>query len=312
MISRRDLGILTGSAMALAASAKGAAATPGLGNAIRPGSFPGFWDAEGDVRRAGGMLHWRSAGSASRRPPLVLLHMLGGWSDDWRMVARPLAAERRVIAFDLPGHGLSAWHGGPPEVQTVEETAALIAGAMTELGLGQVDLAGTSLGGCVAVALAAGMPERVRRLVLPSCALGKGRSWDDIRAKEADQLRGGMFNAAGDPLPGGPEALVKVFGVRDAARISAEQNASRQQAGRWIRPQERGVALTDFSRLMARIPAPTLLLYGENDTFFPSYRPIAEAALRHSQTVVLPQASGLPVLDDPAATAAAIRQFVDA
>lgn len=312
MLSRRDLGILTGGAMALAASAKGAAAPPDLGNAIRPGSFPGFWDSQGEVRRAGGVLHWRSVGHASARPPLVLLHMLGGWSDDWRMVARLLAPDRRVIAFDLPGHGLSPWQGLPPEVQTVEETAALIAGALSELGLGQVDLAGTSLGGCVAVALAAGMPERVRRLVLPSCALGKGRSWDDIRAKEADQLRTGMFNAAGDPLPGEPEALVKVFGVRDAARISAEQNASRQQAGRWIRPQERGVALTDFSRLMARITAPTLLIYGENDTFFPSYRPIAEAALRHSQTVVLPQASGLPVLDDPAATAAAIRQFLDA
>ncbi|MGE8133993.1 alpha/beta fold hydrolase [Novosphingobium subterraneum] len=312
MLSRRDLGILTGGAMALAASAKGAAATPDLGNAIRPGSFPGFWDSQGDVRRAGGVLHWRSAGRAEQRPPLVLLHMLGGWSDDWRMVARLLSPDRRVIAFDLPGHGLSAWQGPPPEVQSVEETAALIAGAMTELGLGQVDLAGTSLGGCVAVALAVGMPERVRRLVLPSCALGKGRSWYDIRAKEADQLRGGMFNAAGDPLPGGPEALVKVFGVRDAVRISAEQNASRQQAGRWIRPQERGVALTDFSRLMARITAPTLLLYGDNDTFFPGYRPIAEAALRHSQTVVLPQASGLPVLDDPVATAGAIRQFLDA
>ena len=72
------------------------------------------------------------------------------------------------------------------------------------------------------------------------------------------------------------------------------------------------MALTDFSRLMARISAPTLLIYGENDTFFPSYRPIAEAALRHAQTAVLPQASGLPVLDDPLATAVALRQFLDA
>lgn len=312
MISRRDLGILTGSTLALAASAKVAAATCERPVATGRGSFPGFWDAEGDVRRAGGVLHWRSVGSAAQHPPLVLLHMLGGWSDDWRMVARLLATDRRVIAFDLPGHGLSEWQGPPPEVQSVEETAALVAGAMAELGLGQVELAGTSLGGCVAVALAAGMPERVRRLALPSCALGKGRSWDDIRAKEANQLRTGMFTAAGDPNPTGPEALVKVFGVRDAARISAEQNVSRRLAGRWIRPQERGVALTDFSRLMARISAPTLLIYGENDTFFPSYRPIAEAALRHSQTMVLPQASGLPVLDDPVATAAALRQFLDA
>ena len=141
MMNRRDLGILAGGTLALAATGRAVAASVD-GNALRPGGFPGFWDSEGDVRRAGGVLHWRSAGSAAQRPPLVLLHMLGGWSDDWRMVARPLATDRRVIAFDLPGHGLSAWQGLPPEVQTVEETAALIAGALSELGLAQFDLAG--------------------------------------------------------------------------------------------------------------------------------------------------------------------------
>lgn len=315
MISRREIGsgLVAAGILAAGGAAKAAGGKTGPApEALRPGGYPGFWDAEGDVRRAGGVLHWRAAGKGDARPPLVLLHMLGGWSDDWREVARLLASDRRVIAFDLPGHGLSAWQGLPPEVQTVQETAALVAGAMRELGLEQVDLAGMSLGGCVAVALAAAMPERVRRLVLPSCALGKGRGWADILAKEADQVRTGMFSAAGDPLPGGPDVLVKVFGMRDAARIAAEQNASRKRAGRWIRPHERGVALTDFSRLLARVAAPTLLIYGGKDTFFPGYRPGAEAALHDVRTVVLDQSSGFPVQDDPLPTAQAMRSFLDA
>lgn len=285
-----------------------------VGTAILPGAAASSpaesWQTQGDLRRAGGVLHWRSVGADTALPPLVLLHMLGGWSDDWRDVARILGQERKVIAFDLPGHGLSRWDGVPPRVQTVQETAGLIVGALLELGVGQADFAGMSLGGCVAVALAAAAPERVRRLVLPCCALGKGRTWADIEAKEADQVRTGMFSAAGDPLPGGPAVLQKVFGIRDATRIAASQNASRRVAGRWIRPQERGVALTDFTALLARITAPTLLIYGGRDTFFPAYRPLAEAALRDGRTVVLEGSSGFPVQDDPVVTAAAIGQFL--
>lgn len=296
MMNRRQMGgamLAAGAAAALPVRASG-----------------GIWDASGNVRRAGGVLHWRSIGVQGALPPLVLLHMLGGWSDDWRDVARILGKDRRVIAFDLPGHGLSHWDGAPPQVQSVQETAGLIAGALTELGIVQADFAGMSLGGCVAVALAAAMPERVRRLVLPSCALGKGRSWAEVVAREADQVRTGMFSADGDPLPTGPNVLRKVFGLRDAERIAAEQNASRKAAGRWIRPQERGVGLTDFTVLLGRILAPVLLIYGGRDTFFPPFRPMAEGALRDHRTVVLEQSGGFPVQDDPVPTAAVIAQFL--
>lgn len=302
MINRRQMGgamLAAGAAAALPVHAQ-------------PPIAAGVWDASGQVRRAGGVLHWRSIGKQGALPPLVLLHMLGGWSDDWREVARLLGKDRRVIAFDLPGHGLSHWDGAPPQVQSVQETAGLIAGALQELGIAQADFAGMSLGGCVAVALAATMPERVRRLALPSCALGKGRTWAEIEAREADQVRTGMFSAAGDPQPSGPEVLQKVFGIRDAARIAAEQNVSRKLAGRWIRPQERGVGLTDFTVLLARITAPVLLIYGGRDNFFPPFRPIAESALRNGQTVVLEQSSGFPVQDDPVPTAAAIAAFLSA
>lgn len=268
----------------------------------------GPWTGSGTVRRAGGELHHVSLGEDGAAPPVVLLHKLGGWVADWREVAPALARGRRVIALDLPGHGASRWEGPPPQVQTVLETATLVLGALQDMGLPRVDLAGTSLGGCVAVAMAALAPGQVRRLALPCCVLGPASTREQVAAKEKGQAA--MFTAEGDPLPGDPGLARDIFGLRDFARIGAEQNASRAQAGRWIRPHERGVAYTDFVDLMRRVTAPTLLLYGGRDTFFLKYRATAEANLRDVRSVVLPDASGFPVQDNPKETARELVRFL--
>ncbi|WP_170066006.1 alpha/beta fold hydrolase [Novosphingobium guangzhouense] len=266
------------------------------------------WTGGGVVGRAGGRLRYVTLGDKGTAPPLVLLHKLGGWVADWRDVAPALAKGRQVIAFDLPGHGASHWLGTPPAVQTVVETAGLLLGALQEMGLAQVDLAGTSLGGCVAVAMAAIAPERVRRLALPSCVLGPASTQEQVAAKEAGQAS--MFTPDGDPLPVDAEVARGVFGLINAERIGAEQNASRKQAGRWIRPHERGVAYTDFVSLMRRVSAPTLLLYGERDGFFLKYQAGAEAAFRDVRSIVMSGVSGFPVQDNPVDTARAIDRFL--
>lgn len=292
--------------------ALGAAALATLPAAAQAGEQPpqypaAPWTGAGTVRRAGGELHYVSLGEDGAALPVVLLHKLGGWVADWRDVAPALARGRRVIAIDLPGHGASRWQGTPPQVQTVMETATLVLGALQDMGLPQVDLVGTSLGGCVAVAMAALAPERVRRLALPCCVLGPASTHEQVAAKEKGQAA--MFTAEGDPLPGDPGLARDIFGLRDFERIGAEQNASRARAGRWIRPHERGVAYTDFVELMRRITAPTLLLYGGHDTFFLKYRPTAEANLRDVRSVVLSDASGFPVQDDPQETALELVRF---
>jgi pimeloyl-ACP methyl ester carboxylesterase len=282
-----------------------AAATP----RAAPHSAAGPWTATGTIPRAGGEIGYAMVGAKTDQPPLVLLHKLGGWIADWRDVATALSLRRRVIAFDLPGHGTSRWQGDPPQVQTVLETAALIHGALLDMGLKRTDLAGTSLGGCVAVAMTAIAPERVRKLALPCCVLGPASTLDQVRQKE--QAQAAMFTPDGLPLPVGPDIARQVFGLIDAERIGAEQNASRAQAGRWIRPHERGVAFTDFTALMPRVTAPTLLLYGARDTFFLKYRAGAEAAFPDVRTVVLPDASGFPVQDNPRETARELARFFD-
>ena len=86
--------------------------------------------------------------------PLVLIHGLGGSRRIWEPVVDRLAAERDVIAVDLPGFGESAElapDDGPP---TPASLAATVADLCAELGIERPHVAGNSLGGWVALELA--------------------------------------------------------------------------------------------------------------------------------------------------------------
>jgi pimeloyl-ACP methyl ester carboxylesterase len=86
--------------------------------------------------------------------PLLLIHPLGGDRHVWSPVLDLLAAERDVIAVDLPGFGESEQLNGDRGYSPAELAAAVGAFA-AELGLERPHVAGNSLGGWVALELAA-------------------------------------------------------------------------------------------------------------------------------------------------------------
>jgi pimeloyl-ACP methyl ester carboxylesterase len=96
-------------------------------------------------------IHYERRGEGE---PLVLIHHIGGSWKSWEAVIRPLAEERDVIALDMPGFGRS-----PPLPSGVEPTAARLAAEISllfdRLGLDRPAVAGHSLGGWVALELAA-------------------------------------------------------------------------------------------------------------------------------------------------------------
>lgn len=119
-------------------------------------------------------LHCRAFG---RGAPVVLVHgMACGWRS-WRSQIRALAPSCRVIAYDQRGHGLSGAPDDPAaysEEILADDLAALIRG----LGLQRPAVVGLSLGGSVALALAARHPGLAGALVL--AATGSGS--DDVDA----------------------------------------------------------------------------------------------------------------------------------
>lgn len=133
-------------------------------------------------------LYYESHGSGA---PLVLLGGLGLDVSDMRMLTGPLAEQFQVIAVDNRGTGRSAKPAGP---YSIEQMASDAAGLMEHLGLARAHVAGISMGGRIAMALALARPERVDRIILISTsprAVGARR-----------RVRAGMV-VAGLPVLGG-------------------------------------------------------------------------------------------------------------
>lgn len=246
--ARRDL--LAG--MALAAGALPVAALA----AKTPAPAP-IWTSQGTVPTIGGEIAWHSVGPTDA-PPLVLLHKVGGWAADWRKVAQLLSQRHRIIALDFPGHGDSTMAGKPPFVVTVDQNMAAILAVLTELGVDRFSVAGNSLGGICAIAMAAMRPERVEKLAVVSASLSLGMTRAQL-AKQEETRDASQWTAGWRPKSRTIEQVAR-FASLDP-QVEVEQNQSRAKADRWVRPSERGVGLTNVPQLLARVTTPTLLLY---------------------------------------------------
>jgi pimeloyl-ACP methyl ester carboxylesterase len=123
------------------------------------------------VALAGGLTVRVADAGDPEAPPVLLLHGWGASIYMWRGWFAPLAAAgRRVLAVDLPGHGLS----DKPSDDASYRLSSLV-GAVRELldreQLDRVDLVAQSMAGTIALELVLGGESRVRRLGLinPAC-----------------------------------------------------------------------------------------------------------------------------------------------
>jgi len=122
--------------------------------------LPGF--EERHHERRGARIRLFAAGEG---PPLLLVHGFGGAAWNFDELA-PLLPGRRLLIPDLPGHGGSA----PLPAPSLSAFADVLGDVLDAEGVEQADVFGHSLGGVVALRLAARHPERVRRLVLAAAA----------------------------------------------------------------------------------------------------------------------------------------------
>jgi pimeloyl-ACP methyl ester carboxylesterase len=96
-------------------------------------------------------------------PPIVLLHCYTCAIDWWEEMIPLLERRHRVIAIDLLGHGGSE---KPRSGYAIEEQGALVAEALSRLGVTGATVVGHSLGGSVATALIEQSPDLVRGIVI--------------------------------------------------------------------------------------------------------------------------------------------------
>jgi pimeloyl-ACP methyl ester carboxylesterase len=245
--------------------------------------------------------------------PLVLLHGLATTRLIWRRVLPLLEDGRRLLAVDVPGFGESPPAGPGFELDSV---AASIDDGLAAAGVGDYDLVGHSMGGALAVALAALRPERVRRLVLCAPAgLAPAPSWATRAvaplAEQAIRLRRA---AAGLADPPWGRRLLLGWGVVDArviapadvrAMVGASRGASR------IAPALERVAAADLREALALLPAPVGAVWGEGDRVVSPARADVLRAVRPEAPVELVRGAGhIAMMERPEAFAAALERVL--
>jgi len=121
-------------------------------------------------------LHATAPRGPEGRPLLVLGPSLGTSTILWDDAAALLEGEFRVVAWDLPGHGLSP---AATEPFTVAELADGVARVLDELGEERCYYAGDSLGGATGLELARRHPSRVIAVadICSAAVFGTPQGW---------------------------------------------------------------------------------------------------------------------------------------
>ena len=204
-------------------------------------------------------IHYYSLGPADGQVA-VLVHGLGGRSEDWGKLAPYLArAGYRVYLPDLPGYGQS---DKPTDFSySIRDEAAVVSGFFDALGLKQVDLGGWSMGGWIVQLVAAEHPERIRKLVLlDSAGLYVKPDWDLKLFTPVSPAELEKFDALLMPHP----PPLPTFVANDILRTSREHA--------WIIRRAIDAMLTGRDTTDALLPTlkmPVLLVWGDVDQITP-------------------------------------------
>lgn len=260
---------------------------------------------------AGLPIRYELLGDAGK-PVLVLIHShyldMGMW-DGWRAA---LAPHYRLLRFDLAGHGLT----GPDASgrYSVARDVQLLDGLLQQLGIADVALVGSSLGGNIAFTFAARQPQRVKALVLVNSG----------GLKRANSRRSGQIPAWADQLM----PLIPPFALNRFLRWMAAGNVPLANAltprfvDSWRREGNRPAELARLRQfetgepapVLAAITAPTLILWGEANPQLPvalagQFASLLTAA-KSVQSKTYAGAGHLLPVERPAETAAAVRTFL--
>jgi pimeloyl-ACP methyl ester carboxylesterase len=229
--------------------------------------------------------------------PLLLVHSLGGTLRQWLPVMDRLAAEREVVAVDMPGFGSSPSLPADVEPSPVNLAAAVMDFYAT-LGLGPPAVSGISLGGWVAIESAR---SHGASAAVALCPAGFWR-------EPFDPGRPTAYQAARAMRPLLP--LLRIPALRRAALRSNVHDPSRVSAAdaiELVRGYGGAAAYVEANRLMcgntvadlSGVAAPITVAWAEFDRIVRN-RPLKEGILPPSvRQVTLPGCGHVPTWDDP-------------
>ncbi|MDR0908115.1 MAG: alpha/beta hydrolase [Rikenellaceae bacterium] len=240
---------------------------------------------------------------------VVLLHgyleSLNVW-DDFAGLIQPHV---RVVAPDLPGHGISEVKG---PVHTMEFLADTVHAALTELGVAKCTLVGHSMGGYVALAFAAKYPEMLDGLVLFSSTPNPdSEAKKEAREREVAIIEAGKKELLARTVPS------KGFAADNRHRFAHEIEDLSELV--MLTEDEGIVALlrgmterADMNEMLRQLPVPQLFILGRKDEYItPEVAEQVIAAQPQAQVVWLEGSGHNGFIEQPREAAEALLKFMN-
>ncbi len=229
-------------------------------------------------------------------PPLVLLHAASYTRKMWLPLTERLRGEFRLIAPDLPGHGALAGTRF-----TFAQAVETVIGLLDRERIGRALFVGVSLGGCLAMDIAAHRPDRVAGLILSGCTF-------DPRGLLCRLI----LTGEGYVFPRGAarftRSLERYLQARYPGTVADEILASGTY---WDAAADAVLVMrgVDFRAKLASYPGPTLILNGAHDWIHRTAERSFARAAGNATVQTIPGAGHIAALDAPDAFTAAVRQF---
>jgi pimeloyl-ACP methyl ester carboxylesterase len=240
--------------------------------------------------------------------PLLLIHGTGSSRKMWAPVKALLAAERDVIAVDLPGHGDS------PDlpagiVPTPPGYAEVVGGFLDDLGLTDVHVAGNSVGGWTALEL--GKAGRARSVV----ALAPAGLWRRNSRRAQASLR--MTRRMAPVMArlgkvalrtGVGRKLVLGQVVGRPAQLSPDEGLDMIRGMRDMRGFDEHIEAVSSIRFTGgdQIRVPVTVAFGDREHLLPKSSRLRDELPAHTRWIELPRCGHVPTWDDPALIARTI------
>ena len=209
-------------------------------------------------------------------PPLLLLHGMGGSSQDWKFFGRDaFAREHRTLAVDARGHGRST--NDRPEL-THRQCAADVLALLDALGIARCAAIGLSMGGNTLLHVASQSPERIDAMVLVSATPRFG-----------EQARALMRAVSSENRSPADWAEMRGRHVHGDAQIEAIWNAMRALGES---TEDVNFSAADLAKIRAR----TLVVYGDRDPLYPLEHGLElSRGIPNASLWVVPGAGHLPI-----------------
>jgi pimeloyl-ACP methyl ester carboxylesterase len=212
--------------------------------------------------------------TAGTGAPVVFLH--GGGIVEGFDCFLPIAERFRLIAPLFPGYGRTALD---PPVRSRDDAVEHVTAVLDSLGLDETVLVGHSLGGWLAAATAARLPDRISKLMLgaPYGLHVEGQSLAHLFTMGPEERLAALTNDASIWEGRLPQGHDETF---EAARALEGESLSRFFPGEY--DPELAATLTAVSQ-------PTLILWGEDDKIFPVvYAQAWQTAIPHADLTTFP------------------------